>query len=279
MINQRFIPCATLLLLTAYVVCDATAWGDPPIVNDAPRPHVAAPLAKTTPLITAAADDPAWNDAAAIPINTPSLSNSPPPPIPIPGTEVRVMWDPAWLYVRFLCKDDHPYLPPHNPGDPIYTGDVVEVFIDPVGDCREWVEVELNAASESYDQLTLCTGEPKWDATLHLNGDVIARDIWVFPHESLKEMRHAAAPWTINGQTVGWIVDVAIPASGLLKRTGLKKFQAMSLHGDFLRYKTVPQPTGTKRDFLSLTWSPITLGNPHRCPAAFGIIDLDATPK
>lgn len=278
--NHRLFPLAALAFVSALAAADTMARGEQEIVNDAPRPRIAVPPASAKPLVTAAADDPAWSGAALIPLNTLSLSSSPPPAAPIPKTEVRLLWDPEWLYVRFLCEDDQTYLPVHGHNAPIYLGDAVEIFLDPVGDCREWVELELNASNDFYNSITLCTTEPKCDRSLHLTGEVIARDIWVFPDDAdLKDLRSAASPWKVNDKTVGWIVDVAIPASGILKRTGLKKFQAMSLHADFLRYKSIPKATGDKRDLLSLTWSPITLGNPHRCPAAFGIIDLSATTK
>ncbi len=98
--------------------------------------------------------------------------------------------------------------------------------------------------------------------------------MWVFPIPDLKGLRTAEASWPQHG--TGWIVDAAIPAAALLKRTGLKKFQPMTLRGDFLRYKQVPRAGSAKRDLLSLTWSPIILGIPHRCPAAFGYLELTA---
>jgi Carbohydrate family 9 binding domain-like len=267
-----------MALLCALAFPGISVFGEAVIVNDAPRPHVKVTQAVATPLVTANADDPAWSQATRIPLDTLSLSTTPPPAIPIPGTEVRLLWDADWLYVRFLCKDDHPYLPFHGPNAPIYKGDVVEIFLDPVGDCREWMELEFNASNDVYNQITVCTAEPKWDRSLRLNDDFIARDVWTFPNPYLTELRSAAAPWKVNGQTVGWIVDAAIPAAGILKRSGLKKLGAMTLRGNFLRYKSVPQATGTKRDLLSLTWSPVVLFIPHRCPAAFGFIDLSTTP-
>jgi hypothetical protein len=277
--HHRLFTWAVIVLLSALSINGTIANEQPEIVNDAPRPHIAVPLTNIMPLVTAVANDPAWNKAAVIPLIIPSLSTSPPPIAPILKTEIRLLWDPGWLYVRFLCHDDKIYLPVHGRDAPIYKGDAVEVFIDPIGDCREWIELEFNAANDVFDQITLCTGEPKWDRSFRLTNEVIAQNIWTFPYPDFKNLRSAAAPWKINSQTVGWIVDVAIPAAGILKRTGLKQLQIMSLRGDFLRYKMIPKPTGDKRDLLSLTWSPIVIGIPHRCPAAFGFIDLSAAIK
>jgi hypothetical protein len=269
------------LLLFALMSCGLSGLdgrgAEATLVNDAPRPRITVPATAATPLMTAAADDPAWSHAATISILTPSLSSTPPPTRSIPGTEVRLLWDSQWLYIRFLCHDDQPYLPVHGLNAPIYQGDAVEVFLDPVGDCREWMELEFNAANDLFFQNTVCVGEPAWDDSLRLTSMVIARDLWTFPDATLSRLRHAAADWKINGRTVGWIVDIAVPAAPLLKRSGGPKIQTMTLRGNFLRYKWIPG-SGAKRNLLSLNWSPTILYIPHRCPAAFGWIDLSNNP-
>jgi len=252
------------------------ARGEGPIVNDAPRPHLAIPQAGTTlPLVTADANDPAWNHSATVELDTPSLGSNLPPGTALPKTSVRALWTPAWLYFRFLCADDHPpYLPAHVAGASLHLGDVVELFLDPAGDCRQWCELQFNPAGERFMQNTVAAGEPQWDASLHLTGDYIARDTWSFQDSSLQAVRNAAAPWRRDGKIVGWIVDIALPAATILKHTGRRTFGPMTLRGDLLRYEYSAQPGAARREFISLTWSPILLGTPHRCPAAFGYFDL-----
>jgi hypothetical protein len=247
-----------------------------PIINDAPRPHLAiAKAGATLPLVTAQPDDPAWSQVASTLINTPSLGSKLSPQTVIPKTEVRALWSEDWLYFRFVCEESEPpYIPAPAASGSLSDGDVVEIFLDPVGDCRQWFELQFNPAGAHFVQNTVCTGEPKWDASLHLTGDFISRNSWSFQDPSMKSVRNAAAPLQKDGQTISWIVDVALPAVPVLKHAGLKKFGAMTLRAGLLRYQHSAIPGSAKRDFLSLTWSPITLGNPHRCPAAYGYLDL-----
>ena len=274
---MRFVPNQVgVLMLGAALLASVADQADEAIINDAPRPHLAIPEAKPPlPRVTAQADDPAWGLAAAVTLDTPSLGSKLAAGQLIPKTEVRALWSPDWLYFRFLCADDQPpYTSAPAPSGSIADGDVVEIFLDPVGDCRQWFELQFNAAGARFIQNTACTGEPKWDASLHLTGDFINRDSWSFQDPVMKSVRSAAAPWQQDGRTVGWIVDVALPAGPVLRRAGLRKFAAMTLRGELLRYQHPAVPGAAKRGFLSLNWSPVVLGAPHRSPAAFGFFDL-----
>ena len=276
---MRFAPYQICAVLLGVALVPVLARCDAPINNDAPRPHFAISEVKSAlPLVTAQPDDPAWTQAAAVAVETPSLGAKLAPQQVIPKTEVRALWSPDWLYFRFTCEDDQqPYIAPPAASGSISDSDVVEIFLDPVGDCRQWFELQFNEAGGRFIQNTACTGEPKWDASLHLTGDYVNRNSWSFQDPSMKGVRSAAAPWQKNGQVVGWIVDVALPAAPVLKHAGLKKFAAMSLRGDFLRYQHPAIPGSDKRGFLPLNWSPVILGGPHRSPAAFGYFDLSTS--
>jgi hypothetical protein len=264
---------ATIIVTTA---CCPLVRGDAPIVNDAPRPHLAISEAKAPlPLVTAQSADPAWAQVAATAIDTPSLNSKLAPTRVIPKTEVRALWSPDGLYFRFTCAEDHaPYVVPPAAGGSLSNGDVVEIFLDPAGDCRQWFELQFNAAGARFIQISVCTSDPKWDASLRLTGDSVNRNSWSFQDPSLQSVRSATAPWRKDGRTIGWIVDVALPAVPVLKRTGLRKFEPMTLRGDLLRYQWSVIPGTDKRDLLSLNWSPVVFGAPHRSPAAFGFFDL-----
>ncbi len=248
--------------------------GAPPLTNDAPRPEVTVPLATVKPLVTADVNDPAWAQAVVLPPMTPSLG-VPTPPIPLPETKVQLLWDADYLYVRFFCRDTDIFVPVHGRDAPIYQGDAVEVFLDPVGDAHQWVELEFNADNDILDQITFVTGEPVHDATLCLTGEVSARDTWTFLSWDMKGLRSQAARLTPTPNGQDWIVDMAIPAKELLHRNGLKQFAPMTLRGDFLRYKHYLLDPAKPRGFLPLNWSPVSGGRPHRSPAAFGYIHLE----
>lgn len=245
-----------------------------PIENNAPRPRVIVPETQRPPLLNADPADTTWQTAVKLAPLVPSLPWGAPSEFMQPETEVRVMWDRDALYVRFLCKDDHVENTIHGHDAPVFKGDAVEIFLDPMGDCKEWIELEFNASNDVLDQLFLCTGEPRSDPSLRLDDEVIRRDVRSLLSWDMQGLKSAADRWIENGREIGWIVDVSIPASGFPKRAGLAQFKPMTLRGNFLRYKWVAN--GTKHELISNNWSPVAFGCPHTSPAAFGELVLEA---
>jgi hypothetical protein len=267
---HHFFPLATTFAILLFLPISGKG---APIVNDSPRPTIKVPKATLKPATTADLDDPAWAHAASLPPLTRSLGHEPMPPS-FPDTTILLLWDADYLYVRFICKDREIYTPIHGHDSPIYKGDAVEVFIDPVGDARQWIELEFNADNDVLDKIYLCTTQPKVDASLCMTQDVASRDFWEFLSWDMTGLLSKARrlPPTSNAQD--WIVDIAVPAKELLRRKGLKQFQPMTLKGDFLRYKWMPSARGSERDLLPLNWSPVSFGNPPYSPAAYGTIIL-----
>ena len=71
---------------------------------------------------------------------------------------------PAILYVRFVCQDDD-ILTTLSGRDAEYDQeDVVEVFPDPVGDEKEYIELQVSPNNGVGDVIYLCTGKPAYDA-------------------------------------------------------------------------------------------------------------------
>jgi hypothetical protein len=66
-------------------------------------------------------------------------------------TKVKIVWDDSAFYVRFECKDDYAVSPYLNHDDPLYEADVVEVFIDEVGDGYHYIELELSPFNVIFD--------------------------------------------------------------------------------------------------------------------------------
>jgi hypothetical protein len=217
-------------------------------------------------------DDPAWNQAVTLPPMTQSLGAPPLPDFPY-TTTVKLLWSPDDLYVRFVCRGNEIYTPEHGRDAPIYKGDAVEVFLDPVGDGREWVELECNANNDVFDQIFLCTADPKFDPSL-CQAPGMDRNTWNFLSWNLTGLRTAAAKISLAPGEQDWIVDLAIPAKELLHRLGMKQYAPMTLRGDFLRYAHPPSAPGGTRTLFSLNWSPVSYGRPHRSPAAYGYIVL-----
>ncbi|MFC5403010.1 carbohydrate-binding family 9-like protein [Cohnella soli] len=66
-------------------------------------------------------------------------------------TTVRACWDDKALYVRFECKDTYWISNYTNRKDPLYEQDVVEMFIDAVGDCKKYIELVVSPSGVLCD--------------------------------------------------------------------------------------------------------------------------------
>lgn len=233
-------------------------------------PTLEVPYADETLCVDANPEDPAWQQAAVIPALQPSVSDK------ADGendhevsTQVRLLWRPDALHVRFVCADLELFAPHGVVRDaPHHEGDVVEVFIDGVGDGRQWFEVQLNPLGGILDQNTTMTAEPESDDRGLLTS-ASNRNRWVDLAYSIEGLRTAVRP-----VEQGWIADLAIPAAQVLRRLPDRRFEpGMKLRVNLLRYDH-PLLTDGTRGFVALNWSPLLKGNPHRSPQRMGTVIL-----
>lgn len=70
---------------------------------------------------------------------------------PLQGTEVRSAWDEKELRVLFVAHDVDPWATLTERNAPLYTEEVVEILIDPVGDLRAYFEIEVNPLNTVMD--------------------------------------------------------------------------------------------------------------------------------
>ncbi len=245
-------------------------------LSQAAPPTADVPQTTTAPAVTAEIDDPAWDAAVELSRLTLSLGENGEGMEPS-GTTVRVMWDAGNLYVRFLCEGSRPYLPRKGRDAELYRGDACEVFLDPVGDGRAVIEIQVSPAGDVFDQVILLTTDAKSDAQGVLNHEVLERDYWPVVSWNMEKLRAAAKPWTRNGKMVGWIIDLAIPADSVLRRVGLNRFKPMDMRANFLRYDwlapTADSPD-SDRKLRACNWAPVKYGCPHISPAAMGTLRL-----
>ena len=242
-----------------------------------PRPRLTVPSARLTPAVTADPSDPAWATAATIPALTLSQGDGGRGLSPLP-TQVKLLWDKEALYLRFVCTATEIYAPARTHDAALYTGDVVEVFLDVKGDGRQWIELEVSPDNVTFDQVTTLTADPVSGASLVLAGAVLDRDWWVDLSWSLDGWRTAATVQRTAGKVTGWTVDMALPAPSVLRRLGTDHYAPMTLRANFLRYEQL-QETNPKsqRRLLALNWSPVQYGCPHISPLAMGFLTLAQT--
>lgn len=77
-------------------------------------------------------------------------------------TRFRALWNEHGLHLRFESEDDDPWYTMTERDDRLWEEEVVEIFLDPLGDGR-YVEVELNPANVVCDLRRLGPGETASD--------------------------------------------------------------------------------------------------------------------
>jgi len=238
------------------------------------RPQLTATMATIKPAITATVSDPAWDKAATINGLSPcdkraSFQDS------LNPTQIKVLWDAQYLYVRFICDDDQIFTPHGSTRNGLHhEGDVTEVFIDPVGDGRQYVEVQVNPVGGVLDVMHTNTTPYRPNRT-----EVLPREDWPM-HIGVTEwqmpgLRTAASIHTMDDGRKQWITDMAIPAKTLLRRVKTETFSTMTMRINFLRCDGPVDPaTGKRSQLIASSWSHVPTGLPHLAPGTMGYITL-----
>jgi hypothetical protein len=66
-------------------------------------------------------------------------------------TVARLLWDDENLYVAFQAEDRDVSTPFSRDDEPLYTSNVVEIFLNPSGDLRRYDEIELAPSNALFD--------------------------------------------------------------------------------------------------------------------------------
>ena len=239
----------------------------------AERPLLHVPHTAQPPLIDGNLDDPAWAGAGIISALQPAQGIQRNPAMDKLGTEIRLLWDEQALYVAFRCLDDDIYASgtvAHD-GD-VYTDDVCEIFIDPKGDGRQWIEVQVNPLNQTLDLISLCVG----DAACQPNGRLVSTtDLFAIRGWEATGMHTATGRLHDGDKEIGWTVEMSISASALTKRLGTTTLAAGEMRANLMRYDHLAKPGKTERGLLHMNWSPVVHGCPHISPGAMGTLILD----
>ncbi len=231
-------------------------------------PQWSVPHAEVKPKVTADPADPAWQQA---PARTFTLSLRPDDPAtPSVPTVARLLWDEQFLYLRFESKGGDLFSPHTGRDKPHYEGAVVELFLDIVGDARQYYEIEVTPTNQVLDACHTLTADPATGAFGRLTDVVVGRDFWTDMSWTCDGLRTAAQ--AVPG---GWVADIAVPAESVCRRLGRKSFQAdQVMRANLLRYDRLLQPGSTQRVFVAMNWAPVLNGCPHISPKAMGTLQL-----
>ncbi|MES2571557.1 MAG: carbohydrate-binding family 9-like protein [Verrucomicrobiota bacterium] len=165
---------------------------------------------------------------------------------PRQATTVRCAWDRSELRLLFDCEDDHIVATLTERDGPLYTEEVIEVFLDPVGDLEGYFEIEVNPLNAVLDLV------------LRRTRSGYAKD-FSWQCEGLRsEVRKNAARWS---------VELSIPFTSLLPEP--------PVHGSRWRanFCRIDRPPGRPRELSA--WSPSYRDSFHT-PERFGFLEFIA---
>ena len=128
---------------------------------------------------------------------------------PNQASRVRTAWDDAAWRVLFDVDDAHPWATLTQRGGPLWTEEVVEVFIDPIGDLEGYFEVEINPLGTVVD-LVLRHTRSGWckDFTWQVDG-----------LESL--VRRTATGWAAELRVPFEALAAPLPMAGAFREIGV----------------------------------------------------------
>jgi hypothetical protein len=158
--------------------------------------------APVAPVVDGKIDDVVWRDAAW----TSDFGDieGAAKPAPAKRTRVKMLWDDNFLYLAAELEESDLTATLRERDSVIFKDNDFEVFIDPVGDGRSYVELELNAFNTVWD-LFLSRPYREHGHALH-DWDIRGLKTAVALHGTLNKS---------GDKDKGWTVEVAIPWASL----------------------------------------------------------------
>ncbi len=109
-------------------------------------------------------------------------------------TAAALVWDAGRLYIAFECADAEPWGRQSRRDDRLWEEEVVEVFLDPDGDGRNYAELEVSPNNVVVD---LLLPRPRSDLESALRWDI------------------AGLQTAVRRNETGWTAEIAIPWASL----------------------------------------------------------------
>jgi len=179
-------------------------------------------------------------------------------------TSFRALWSDEGLAIRFEAMDGTPWHTLSERDAPLWNEEVVEIFIDPDGDGRNYAEIEINPVNVVCD-LQIFDTEPR------LRSDID----WDF----VGLRTHVVTTHDDGDEPSGWIATALLPWEGFaaLENTVVPLPPSPGDRWSFnvFRIKRPGGPQSPERDAIYAPWSPTPSLSFH-APSAFR--DLEFVP-
>lgn len=187
-------------------------------------------------------------------------------PLPEFRTRAKMLWDENYLYILAEMEEPHLWGTLQQYDDIIYRDHDFEVFIDPDGDTRNYIEIEINALGTLMDLFMDRPYHDRGNPDMAWNTTGIRKAI--------------ALQGTLNDNRDtdrGWVVEMAIPMPTIQKATGVgqpKDGTVWRINFSRVEWRLAPEGQGYRKQLNPATgkpfpeynwvWSPQGLIDMHR---------------
>ena len=189
-------------------------------------------------------------------------------------TDVKLLWRGDNLFVAFLCRSPRPAWATYtNHDDPLYQQDVCEVFLRAKRGLESYAEFEASPLGTTFDLYRAWVPPPTFPANrIDWNQVRNRKDDLAWNPPGLTA---ASRLLKEGGQTVGWVIELAISLAVVREREGLdpRLVPGQVVWLNLLRYVYEPDANG-QRHLHPQNWSPVMRGCPHVSPMAMRPLEL-----
>ena len=188
-------------------------------------------------LVSAEADAAPWPEVPAMPLRETVSGGE-----PQQKTWIKVAWSPEALRILFYVEDTYVWHTMTERDAPLYKEEVVEVFLDPVGDLQTYFEFEVNPVNAVLD-LVVRPGKEE-----------LRKDF---------QWRCGGLQTAVQRSPAGWCAELSIPFASL----------GAAPHGNWrANFYRIDRPRETPTEYSA--WSPT--GRPKfHIPERFGILEFE----
>jgi len=175
------------------------------------------------------------------------------------ATTVRILWDNYYIYFSWECQDSNIWSTMTVRDQPLYNEEVVEVFLDPDGDGKTYVELEVNPLGTLWDGFIL-NREFK-DGQAKLTG------ILTWNSLGLRWAVHNVG--TVNDPSDKdqlWSVELALPLTDIFTAANNPPKDGDRWRANLFR---IDMPEGAGKPAQGQAWSPVS-GRTFHDPQRFG---------
>ncbi len=266
-ISRRLLQYASLIwlfLAGGSIAGDSYGGGDPP--------RAEAYFTAHPPVVDGVWSEGEWDGAQPILFPKPKGVDA----IGAAPCDVRCVWTKEGVYFGFKTHEAHPVYGDFKPGQQLYQEDVFEMFIDQIGDHRQYYEIQIDPAGRVYIRNNVLTAAPRLTPEKRLAQEFVDSELWRYDLPKPDGFQVASK---MDSLTHVWSTELFLPASFVNRRRGGKAMESCTWRLNLARYDWDLPLNAPNRHSTFMYWAPVLPGHPHLSPEAMGWLVLKQAPK